>query len=63
MTTALVSATEASQQLFVFPFNGGTHITPRDIRYLEDNLTVIHFYLKQKRAELEHDWKKRSDAT
>jgi len=47
MTTPIVSATEASRQLYDFFFNGGSTINYRDIRYLEDNLTVIDFFLKQ----------------
>ena len=54
MSTALVSATEASKKLYNFFFDGGSFINQIDIRGLEDNLTVIDFCLKQKRAELQH---------
>lgn len=61
MTSATVSAIEASRQLYAFFFNGGSTINLKDIRHLEDNVTVLDFYLKKKRAELEHDWRKRAD--
>lgn len=61
MTTCTVSAIEASRQLYAFFFSGRHTITLQDIRYLEDNLTVIDFYLKKKRAELEHIYLKKSD--
>jgi hypothetical protein len=59
--TASVSAIEASGHLYAFFFNGGPTINFQDIRYLEHNLTVIDFYLKKKRAELEHAWRKKTD--
>ena len=61
MTTCTVSAIEASRQLYAFFFNGGHSITWQDIRYLQDNLTVIDFYLKKKRAEIQHSWAKTTD--
>lgn len=61
MTSATVSAIEASRQLYAFFFNGGSTINLKDIRHLEDNVTVLDFYLKKKRAELEHDWRKRAE--
>ncbi len=61
MTTCTVSAIEASRQLYALFFNGGPTINFQDIRFLEDHLTVIDFYLKKKRAELEHAWRKKTD--
>ncbi|DBA68509.1 TPA: hypothetical protein ACH3X2_001179 [Trebouxia sp. C0005] len=61
MTTCTVSAIEGSRQLYAFFFSGRHTITLQDIRYLEDNLTVIDFYLKKKRAELEHIYSKKAD--